>query len=59
MCQLLLSLIVPTNQDLSYRDNLVDYTLSDDVTISQISYPFGYRVLTECVAQNVDILLDL
>ena len=24
----------PTNQDLSYRDNLVDYTLSDDVTIS-------------------------
>ena len=49
----------PTNQDLSYRDNLVDYTLSDDVTISQISYPFGYRVLTECDAQNVDILLDL
>ena len=50
---------LPTNQDLSYRDNLVDYTLSDDVTISQISYPFGYRVLTECDAQNVDILLDL
>ena len=39
--------------------SLVDYTLSDDVTISQISYPFGYRVLTECDAQNVDILLDL
>ena len=25
---------LPTNQDLTYRDNLVDYTLSDDVTIS-------------------------
>ena len=25
---------LPTNQDPSYRDNLVDYTLSDDVTIS-------------------------
>ena len=26
---------------------------------TKISYPFGYRVLTECDAQNVDILLDL
>ena len=25
---------LPTNQDLCYRDNLVDYTLSDDVIIS-------------------------
>ena len=29
-----LKMELPTNQDLSYRDNLVDYTLSDDVTIS-------------------------
>ena len=26
---------------------------------TKISYPFGYRVWTECDAQNVDILLDL
>ena len=25
---------LPTNQDLTYRDSLVDYTSSDDVTIS-------------------------
>ena len=35
---------LPTNQDLSYRDNLLDYTLSDDVTISHF-------FITICCAQ--------
>ena len=36
---------LPTNQDLSYRDNLVDYTLSDGVTISH----FFIQIIISCV----------